>query len=348
MCRIKCRVLIVCFIALGITVSLWGIYVWRTTRFRSRVVFSHTAFELFPELYSKVVAVRTDPDQEAPKPDVIYLNLSNDINIICGKDPFTADCYVKRWFFLRGISRIRRLAKEDVEDLLAYLRSQDENIGFYYVAELKNDVMNLLRNQESPVEGLADTLMEMYNSGEHLPVILDPCIQHLGAMVNELDDTTRTRAREVLVKAARDTSKAYAGAALYSLAEDRRATPAQNAELKQLTLALCAPDASDAARIASIQLSGQLGYVEALPALRATLSSGWRNVVLDAVAIGSVGLLGDEDDVAFLERFAGDVGRAAAVEAAIKRIKERVRLRGIDPCDAGEEVMRPNLMKSKP
>ena len=68
--------------------------------------------------------------------------------------------------------------------------------------------------------------------------------QHLGAMVNELDDAARVGGRGapvlpgggvrgVLVKAAGDKTKPYAGTALYSLAEDSCATRAQKAATKR-------------------------------------------------------------------------------------------------------------------
>lgn len=142
-------------------------------------------------------------------------------------------------------------------------------------------------------------------------------------MLDELDEKGRLRVRAVLVKAAKRTKQPYAGTALYSLAEDRRATPAQETELKRLTLALCKPGINNVARIAAIQLAGQRGYAEALPVLCDTLSGEKRDAVLDTVCIGSVGLLGNEDDIALLERFRGDSRRSAAVEAAIKRIKGR-------------------------
>ncbi len=157
----------------------------------------------------------------------------------------------------------------------------------------------------------------------HPPVVIDYCIQHLGAVVNELDDERRARVRGVLVKAAREKTKPYAGTALYSLAEDKRATREQEGELKRLTLALCKPGAHNVARIAAIQLAGQQGYSEALPVLRDTLSGEKRDAVLDTVCIGSIGLLGNADDIALIERFKGDARRSAAVEAAIKRIRER-------------------------
>ena len=61
----------------------------------------------------------------------------------------------------------------------------------------------------------------------------------------------RLRVRAVLAKAAKRTKQPYAGTALYSLAEDARATPAQDKELKGLALALCKPEANHAALIAA-------------------------------------------------------------------------------------------------
>jgi hypothetical protein len=81
------------------------------------------------------------------------------------------------------------------------------------------------------------------------------------------------------------------------VAADRRATPQQKAELKHLALALCGPYANPAARVAAIQLAGERGYGEALPVLRKALPSPRRDAVVDIVAIGSVGLLGDSSDI---------------------------------------------------
>ena len=151
------------------------------------------------------------------------------------------------------------------------------------------------------------------------------CIQHLGAMQGGIGDgALRARVHGVLVKAARRKSMPYAGTALYSLAADRRATPQQLEELKRLTLALCAADANTAARVAAIQLAGERGYAEALPILRKALSSPRRDAVIDIVAIGSVGFLGDSSDIPRLSHFIKcDSRRAFAAGTAIRRINER-------------------------
>lgn len=273
---------------------------------------------------------------------------SDAVAIVCGEDTTTADRYEARNDALRSIARRRDLPKGDVEALLAYLRSADDAMRVERVAALKNDMMNLLRNQDPPPKDLAGTLIGIFEGGKHPPAVLDYCIQHLGAMLDELDEKGRLRVRAVLVKAAKRTKQPYAGTALYSLAEDRRATPAQETELKRLTLALCKPGINNIARIAAIQLVGERGYAEALPVLRDTLSGEKRDAVLDTVCIGSIGLLGTAHDIALIERFKGDARRSAAVDAAIKRIKGR---EDIGTPTAGKEAsltLRPLLRAVQP
>ena len=83
------------------------------------------------------------------------------VAIVCGMDEATADRYEARNDALRSIARRRDLSKGDVDALLAYLRRADDALRVECVAALKNDVMNLLRNQDPPVKGLAETLIAM-------------------------------------------------------------------------------------------------------------------------------------------------------------------------------------------
>ena len=286
--------------------------------------------------------VRVKAVERKPEPmDHEVVEVSSAVAIVCGADPTTADRYEARNDALRSIARRRDLPEKDVAALVAYLRSKDNAMRVERVAALKNDVMNLLRNQAPPPKGLAETLIAMIEGNDsnrggalrtarptkmadrHPSAVLDYCIQHLGAMINMVDEPTRLRVRGVLAKVSGEKGKPYSGTALYSLAEDRRATPSQAAELKRLTLALCKPEAHPAARMAAIQLAGQRGCREVLPALRETLAAPARDAALDIVSIGSIGLLGDASDIALLSRFSSDRRCAAAVEAAIKRINER-------------------------
>ena len=314
----KCKFLIICVTLLLIAVVV------------AVVIVSRRCLQPSPPpgvlVVTAPVEVRVKAVERNPVAAVVTAapDASRAVAIVCGADKATADRYEARNDALRSIARRRDLPEKDVAALVAYLRSKDNAMRPERVAALKNDVMNLLRNQEPSPKGLAETLIAMFRSGKHPPAVLDYCIQHLGAMQGEItDDLLRHRIRETFIFAARQTRQSYAGTALYSLSEDKHASQSQKSELKRLTISLCKQGSHPVARVSAIQLAGERGYKEILPILRETLSSSRRDAVLDIVSIGSLGLLGDESDLELLSQFSSDTRRAVAVKAAIKRIKDR-------------------------
>ena len=118
--------------------------------------------------------VRVKAVERKPEPmDHEVVEASSAVAIVCGADPTTADRYEARNDTLRSIARRRDLPEKDVAVLMAYLRSHDDSMRVERVAALKNDVMNLLRNQESPPKGLAEALIAMFRSGKHPPAVHD-------------------------------------------------------------------------------------------------------------------------------------------------------------------------------
>ena len=314
----KCKFLINCVTLLLIAVVVAVVIVSRRCR-QALPLLEVSVVASSSEVRVKAVEHNSAANVATAAPDS-----SRVVGIICGKNSATANHYEARNDALRSIARRRDLLEDDVAALMAYLRRADSAMRPERVAALKNDVMNLLRNQEPPPKGLAEALIAMFRSGKHPPAVLDYCIQHLGAMQCEItDDVLRHRIRETFIFAARQTRQSYAGTALYSLAENKHASQSQKNELKRLTVALCKQDTHPVARISAIQLAGERGYKEILPILRETLSSSRRDAVLDIVSIGSLGLLGDESDLELLSQFSSDTRRSVAVKAAIKRIKER-------------------------
>lgn len=160
----------------------------RPWRSRSANVSSDSILDLCPDLASNVVAVRAWTKRDATNPDVIYRDFSYYIDIICGKDLTSAGSYWMRDYALRRVSRIRKLAKEDVSDLMSYLRARDDAMREECVAKLKNGVVDLLRRQDSPPEELAETLLGMLEDVEHPPEVLRICAQHLSLLIGGLDD----------------------------------------------------------------------------------------------------------------------------------------------------------------
>ena len=116
------------------------------------------------------------------------------VDRVCGFDPTAASCYDLRNDALRSIARHRDLPADDVAALMVYVAATDCVMRVEREAALKNDVLNLLRSQKRQPEGLADLLLEMVASKQYAPVVVDYCIQHLGAMAEKIsDDAMRAR-----------------------------------------------------------------------------------------------------------------------------------------------------------
>ena len=153
--------------------------------------------------------VRVKAVERKPEPsDHEVVEASTAVEVVCGADATTADRYEARNDALRSIARRRDLPEKDVAALVAYLRRTDDAMRVERVAALKNDVMNLLRSQEPPPKGLAETLMGIFEGGKHPPAVLDYCIQHLGAMLDELDEKGRLRVRRVYEKYGQNLTRA--------------------------------------------------------------------------------------------------------------------------------------------
>lgn len=245
---------------------------------------------------------------------------------VCGMDERSASRYDFRNDALRSIARRRDLPVDDIAALMEYVAATDCVMRIEREAALKNDVLNLLRNQKRLPEGLADLLLDMVASKQYAPVIIDYCIQHLGAMVGSVsDDQTKARIRETFIVAAKDIGETYSGTALYSLAEMPNMSKSESDELRRLAVAACGESANTIARISAIQIAGERGYCETLPMLRGILAGTRRDAVLDMTVVGSIGLMGDATDIQLLESFRSRGGRRQkqAIDAAVQRINER-------------------------
>lgn len=252
--------------------------------------------------------------------------LSDTIRHVCGLVPESAERYELRNDALRSVARVRDLPEADVLALMGYVAATNGSLRVEREAALKNDILNLLVDQNPVPEGLADLLIGMVAAGSHPPVILDYCIQHLGALYGDgKDAATLGRIRAALVAAAHDVRTPCAGTALYALAARRGQSTSERDELRRLTVAALDPKADSLVRISALQLAGEKGWREALPVVRGILAADRRDAVTDTVAIGTLGLLGNEADLPLLDSVSARGGQRlkTPVESARKRIKER-------------------------
>lgn len=269
----------------------------------------------------RVRAVEGNAFASEPEPNAA--NVSSVVSVVCGAEPDSAARYETRNAALRTISRRRDLPSDDVAALMAYVSSRGGLLRPEREAALKNDVLNLLRRQEPPPDGLVAMLIGMAAGSRTDPTLVDYALQHLGALqLDVADASVRMEIRSALVRAARDVCKPYAGTSLYSLADDPKADAA---ELRRLTVALLKPGANPIARLSAIQLAGERGYREALPFVREILRGPHRDAVTDIAAVGTLGLIGTASDAQLVEAMLemGGERLRPAVEAALRRIRER-------------------------
>ena len=279
-------------------------------------------------IQTKVVAAPSVSRASQSRTAVAPEDVSAAVAVICGHEAATADRYEARNAALRSLARCRDLDADDVQALMDYLRATDGALRIEREAALKNDVLNLLRNQATLPDGLADLLMEMFVCNEQPSPVRDYALQHLGALQDDdLDAQRRQNRRDLFVSAAKDIREPFAGTALYSLASTEQMSKAQEAELRRLTVAACGAAANPLARMSALQLAGERGYREVLPVVRNLLDGARRDAVTDMVAVGTLGLLGGRDDLSRLERLKTRGGQRLrpAVETAIRRIEGRLK-----------------------
>ena len=193
---------------------------------------------------------------------------------------------------------------------------------------MRNDVLNLLRDQEPVPTGLPGLLVDIVRKGRHDATLVDYAIQHLGALQRDLRDVEMVRrVRNALFDAASGIEKPYAGTALYALADARAMTDAESGRLRRLTVVASSPRANPLVRLSALQLAGQRGYREVLPDVRSVLRGDRRDAVADTVAVGTLGLLGEASDVGLIESFAARGGSrlAGPCAAAVERINGRMK-----------------------
>lgn len=309
---------IVCFLFVAVLID--GIYYGCL---KTSDIYAHP----LPQTTQNELTVKPISSSVAP-PDlrVDHELFSDTIRHVCGLVPASAERYELRNDALRSIARVRDLPEADVLALMGYVAATNGSLRVEREAALKNDVLNLLVDQNPVPDGLADLLIGMVAVGNHPPVILDYCIQHLGALYGDgKDAATLGRIRAALIAAAHDVRTPCAGTALYALAARRGQSPAERDELRRLTIAALDAKADSLVRISALQLAGEKGWREALPVVRGILTADRRDAVTDTVAVGTLGLLGNEADLPLLDSVSARGGQRlkTPVESARKRIMER-------------------------
>lgn len=258
---------------------------------------------------------------------VVPADVSSVIAVVCGKDRASANRYELRNEALRSVARRRNLPEGDVAALMAYVASEKGALHPAREAALRNDILNLLCEQEPIPADLPDLLMDIVRKGRHDAMLVDYAIQHLGILQHDLPDAEARLLRDTLFMSASKIERPYAGTAFYALADSRKMSASESERLRRLTVAACSSHANPLVRLSALQLAGECGYREVLPEVRSILRGVHRDAVTDVVAIGTLGLLGDASDIRLIESLSARGGSRLATpcKMAMERIKGRMK-----------------------
>lgn len=192
--------------------------------------------------------------------------------------------------------------------LYAYLRdpAEESQLRPGQSFALKNDVLNLLREQAIPPPELTDVLIELFRDASQPLVMRDYALQHLAPWYAKAGPAGGERIVAELQTAASEISRSYAGTALIGWHRIRQENP--RAELPPLTQEVLhvveAESANLLARIAAVQLTGELAIEQGREAVRRIAADASQPPTLRMAAIGALGKAGTEQDGALLARLA--------------------------------------------
>ncbi len=189
---------------------------------------------------------------------------------------------------------------------------------------LRNELLNLLREQEPFPRHLAGNLMIMYRDRGHDAVWRDYCIQHLAQIYPQTAAPEQASSRATMWAATDETGTTIAGTALIGLARNID-QPGFNRDQIASKALLYATDANmdDMTRLTAIQVCALLKDDRVLPVARELAASN-AAATLRMSAIAAIGSLGTSADRDLLNQYAtaSDVRLRTAATSALKRLSD--------------------------
>lgn len=213
------------------------------------------------------------------------------------------------------------LSPADIESLYAYLLypAEDASILPAQSFALRNDVLNVLREQTHPPARLTDVLLAIRNNELQPEVMRDYALQHMAPWYVKASPIDREKLLADLQAAAAERTRSYAGTALLALNRVQRENPSEQLSTLRTNILQIVEDSSAnlLARISAVQLSGELRIVTARNAVGAIARDPAQPVALRVAAVGALGgLQGEQENSRILAELAGGKDRRLRSAAA--------------------------------
>lgn len=231
---------------------------------------------------------------------------------------------------LQSIERLdRSLGQADLSALLEYLTKDDGEIPMNaaQVRVLKNEIMNLLRNQTSPPAGLTEALCATFKNKNQDPLVRDYALQHISDWYVRAPDDQLGIIERVLGDALAETDAGIAGTALIGLDMLRQSGAELDWErISAKGLDLLRDDrTSPATRMTALQVVGRWAPSDVAMIAKEIMQDPNQTVALRVSAFAALGDYGDASLADVLEKYASSPSSRFRVPAAaaLERLRSR-------------------------
>jgi LmbE family N-acetylglucosaminyl deacetylase len=227
----------------------------------------------------------------------------------------------------------RTLKPDDVDALSVFLdfrHSDHPELSSASFEALKNDALVVLLNQKELPEGLGDQLVKMFKDEKHSKRWRDYSLQYFSAYYDAIRTTESSEAATITnayAVALDSRTEKFSGTALMALERLSR----EHEEFNRVEVGdkavkiVLASDTCNDSRITALRVCAMMNREEILPQARILAQTG-ETMPVRLAAIATVGDLGDESDLEYLQSLAAsDDKRLQRIsQTASKSLRERI------------------------
>ncbi len=221
------------------------------------------------------------------------------------------------------VNHLSRNLKEDERRALYHFLKRGENNENNHV--LKNDIINALRDQESPPTELTGVLLDIFYDKSQDMTMRSYALQHLRPWY-QMENMKDPAIVKAFNDGADEHSTEIAGVALLAMSHlAEKNEPGFDSGTVAEKAAAIANDSTayELSRISAVGVCGRLGDKSVLPTIRETVANS-TSVTLKMASIAALGDIGERSDLALLEKLQSERPYSVAAKSAISKLKSKI------------------------
>jgi hypothetical protein len=193
-------------------------------------------------------------------------------------------------------------------------------------ASIRNNAVEVLIAQPRLPPGVVADLVDDWNNANEDKTWRDFTLQFMAKAYARAGSREQQQARKALLEAARTEESSSAGTAMLALERLGEVEPELRAQAQAIAVEVYQDGSVPARQITAVAIAARAGHEDLLPFARETAADTAARARLRTACIAAIGGLGNEEDVALLERLAqaGDTRVKQAAAYQLKELRQRV------------------------